>query len=262
MSDCCFGHHIEIPRKGFPPDFNDTAVAFFLGSNRQWAWKDWSEKEVTLFKKNWENVGKPEVVVHGCYLINIPSDREDVRDKSYIKLVQEMKQCESLGVKKYVLHPGVCKDHILGVKLLREGLRKAIAETEFVEILIENMTGTNKLACTFEQLDDIIIGLGPRARACMDTAHCWGAGIPIEDSLNTFEECVGLEKLGAIHLNDSRVKFDANLDRHANLWSGEISHEALDCFVLDPRIAGIPMILETPDNCVGILREKFKKLNR
>ena len=254
--ECCFGNHVGIPKKGLPEE-NHGAVAFFLGSNRQWAWKDWSDREVGIFKESWEKVGKPQVVVHGCYLINIPSEREDVREKSLIKLVQELKQCERLGVEKYVLHPGICKDHTLGVKLLREGLVKALSETKFVKILIENMTGTNKLACTFEQLDDIIDGLGDRVMACMDTAHCWGAGIKIEDSLNTYEECVGLEKLGAIHLNDSLVKFDANLDRHQNLWCGEIPAVCLDCFITDPRIEGIPMILETPDDCTGVLRDRL-----
>jgi apurinic endonuclease APN1 len=259
--ECSFGQHISIPRNGLPDGFDETAVAFFIGPNQNWAWRDWTDDEVETFKKSWEKCGKPEVVVHGCYLINLPSEKEEVRAKSYKKLVHELKQCDRLGVKKYVLHPGICKDHETGVQLLREGLKKALDTTNEVKILIENMTGTNKLACTFEQLDDIINGLGDRVMACVDTAHCWGAGISMPNTLNSFEECVGLDKLGAIHLNDSKVKFGANLDRHEDLWDGEINTE-LDCFIMDPRVEGVPMILETPSNCVPKLREWLSKVSK
>lgn len=261
-----FGCHVTIPRKGIITDTSLTAMAFFVSSNRQWVCSTWSPKEIQNFKdtlRDCPNLIDDTIIVHGCYLINLASDDSDVRRKSQIKLEQELQQCEELGLTRYVLHPGTCKDHSVGITRIRDGLLQALSRTKNIHILIENMTGTNKFCQTWEEWRDVIdMCDSPRITACLDTAHAWGAGWEMDEILDNFERYIGLEKLDAIHLNDSKATFHSNKDLHEDLLDGNIPTDFFRWFVFDPRIENIPAILETPTNCHPKLIKYIKCMDK
>lgn len=251
------GNHVssDYIKNGIPEDTPYTAMAFFLGAPQRWTPRKVSDKKWQKFKESLERcpkLKKENIVVHGCYLMNPASSREDVRIKTEKLFINELQTCELLGVGKYVFHPGCCEKGELShtVELIKKGL----VETKEVEILVENMTQTNRLCQTWEECKWVLDQVNnKRVKICLDTAHCWGAGkakgMVMETLLDDFERIVGIDNLGAVHLNDSKVNYGSNLDRHEDILKGNIPYIFWKNFLFDERVKNIPVILETPNDC-------------
>lgn len=263
-----FGCHIEIPKyKGLFQNTPLTAVAFFLQSPTVWKPPQWSEQEILRFDYSLKNITTKEtnrlesskIVVHGSYLINPASERQEVRDLSLTKFTDEVELCDKLKVGNYVFHPGVSKNTQQGLQLCVDLINRGLRSTKNVNILVENMTGTNKLCQNWKEVEWVISHLDSnyknRVGCCMDTAHCWGAGLHMNSLLNDFDNTVGIEYLKAIHLNDSKADFKSNRDLHENLFEGKINKDFWEIFIFDERVEKIPTILETPTNCFPILKQ-------
>jgi len=260
-----YGCHIEIPRKnGIIKDTPLTALAFFLGPPQGWKCSNWDDKIVKQFTSSLEkcdNIFSENIVVHGCYLINPASEREDVKIKSEKRFLEEVKLCDILNVGNYVFHPGTSKDTQKGLQKAVDLINLGVLETKHVNILVENMTKTNTLCQTWQEVEWVINHVADNTRVgnCLDTAHCWGAGeqkgMFMDTLLDDYDRIVGIKHLKAIHLNDSKVEYGSNKDRHEDILKGQIPKRFWNSFIFDKRVKTIPAILETPSNCHPVIRE-------
>jgi deoxyribonuclease-4 len=235
------------------------AVQIFVKSNRSWAVKPLTEDEIARFKARAEETGIRPVVGHTSYLLNLGSPDELLWEKSRDMLITELERCEALGIPWLVLHPGahVGSGEKAGLARVAEGLGEVHAATPGfrAQILLETTAGQGtSLGRTFEQLARIIelTEQGERLGVCLDTCHVFAAGYELRTAegyaatMEAFERTLGLERLKALHLNDSKGELGERKDRHEHIGKGHIGLEGFRNVLNDPRLAGLPGLLETP----------------
>jgi deoxyribonuclease IV len=237
-----------------------SAMQIFTKSNRSWLAKPITSDEIEAFKTAWETSNIQEIIVHAGYLINIGSGNPENEKKSTDALIDEVIRCEQLGIKYLVLHPGshtkiteeVCINKIIS------NLDYVIQKTESnVTILLETMAGQgSSIGRSFEQLHKIRALSSNKRKIgfCLDTCHIFAAGynIATEDgyrkTMEAFDSILGLENLKAIHVNDSKTKYNSHVDRHAPLGEGEIPLNIFKLLMNDSNLVDVPKILETPSD--------------
>ena len=264
-----YGMHVKIPKKGIK-DSPLTAMAFFVGPPQNWCCSVWDDSIVKTFKTSLEEsktLSSDKIVAHGCYLLNPSSANADVRNKTKKRFYEEILLCDKLNIGNYVFHPGTNKDTQKGLQMAVDLINFGLSETKNVSILVENMTKTNTLCQTWQEVEWVISHCDKiknekglfRVGNCLDTAHCWGAGnkkgMFMDTLLNDYDRIVGIQHLQAIHLNDSKVEYGSNKDRHEDLLKGKIPLSFWNSFIFDKRVKTIPTILETPSNCFPILHK-------
>jgi deoxyribonuclease-4 len=235
------------------------AVQVFVKSNRSWAVKPLTEGEIAQFRAKAEETGIRPVVGHTSYLLNLGSPDELLWEKSRNMLITELERCEALGIPWLVLHPGahVGSGEKIGLLRVAEGLGEVHAATLGfrTQILLETTAGQGtSLGHTFEQLARIIelTPQGERLGVCLDTCHVFAAGYELRTAegytatMEAFEQILGLERLKALHLNDSKGELGNRKDRHEHIGKGHIGLEGFRNVVNDPRLARLPGVLETP----------------
>lgn len=197
------------------------------------------------------------VIVHAPYIMNFAQPVPEKRDFAVEFLANEMKTMASVGFKYMVIHPGahLHLDVYDGLELISESIKRVLELTAFDDtmILLETMAGKgSECGKTFEEISEIIklLDYNPRIGVCLDTCHIHDAGYDIinnyEQVINDFDRIIGLDKLKAIHINDSKNECGSHKDRHENFGFGKIGFKALMRFVTDERFVNIPKILETP----------------
>ena len=201
-------------------------------------------------------IDESKIIVHAPYIINgANSVKEDIRDLAKRLIVQELVRTEAFGVKTMVLHPGahVGAGSEAGIQTLVDCLNEVFEEDGTnVRIAIETMAGKgSEIGRTFEEVAAIITTCkhSERLGVCLDTCHISDAGYDVskfDEVLSKFDSIIGLNRLLAIHVNDSKNPIGAHKDRHENIGYGTIGFDALCKVVHHPRLRGIPMILETP----------------
>ena len=206
-----------------------------------------------LMKKN--NIDIKNVVVHAPYLINLANaNNADNYNFSISFLKQEISRCEELGINKIVLHPG---SHVgagveVGIKNIINALNLVIREDQSVYICLETMSGKgSECGSSFEEIKEIIDGVkyNDKLLVCLDTCHMHDAGYDVSDFdklMKEFDETIGLDKLGCIHVNDSKNERGIKKDRHANIGYGNIGFDNLINIIYHPLLKSVPKILETP----------------
>lgn len=198
-----------------------------------------------------------EIVVHAPYIINLGSYKSNTFQLAVDFLQEEIRRTSYLGVNNIVLHPGAYtdKDVDYGIARIVEGLNEVLKNTSEtdVKIALETMAGKGtEIGRSFEEIARIIEGVEDNARlsVCLDTCHVHDAGYDIVDNLDgvleEFDRIVGLDRLGVIHLNDSKNPRGAGKDRHAPIGAGWIGFDAIKRVVDHEKLAHLPMILETP----------------
>ncbi|MBN1977025.1 MAG: deoxyribonuclease IV [Anaerolineae bacterium] len=235
------------------------AVQIFVKSNRSWAVKSLAEDEVAQFKAKAEETGIRPVVAHTSYLLNLGTPDGLLWEKSRNMLITELERCEALEVPWLVLHPGshVSSGEEAGLARVAQGLGEVHTVTPGfrAQILLETTAGQgDSLGHTFEQLARIIelTSQGERLGVCLDTCHVFAAGYELRTAegyaatLEAFDRALGLERLKALHLNDSKGGLGERKDRHEHIGKGHIGLEGFRNVVNDPRLAGLPGLLETP----------------
>ena len=237
-------------------EYGFDAVALFLRNQRQWRSPPLSEEAVQKFRLTRKRTGISPVVAHGSYLVNLAGLKE-IRRKSIVAVKNELARCGRLGVEYLVLHPGSREDAVRGMSLIADALNTVIETCEHSrpKILLENTAGAgNTIGRSFEQLAEILsqVDRPGRLGVCLDTCHIFAAGYDIrspreyELTMEQFDKIIGINRLGAIHANDSLGELGSHRDRHAHIGEGEIGLDGFSNFVNDPRLAKIPLILETP----------------
>lgn len=242
-----------------------TAVQVFVKSANQWAARPFAKGEAEAFRAAAAERGiERHVVAHASYLINIASADEALRSKSIEALREELARCATLGIRWLVLHPGSPKEsgRDAGIERVARALDAVLdaggehgARVEGTGVLLENTAGQgNVLGGRFEDLGAIVAAARCRDRlgVCFDTCHALAAGYEFRDAvsfdamLRSLDEAVGLPRLRAFHLNDSKGAIGGRLDRHEHIGRGEVGLEAFRLILNDLRFRDLPMVLETP----------------
>ena len=234
--------------------YNANTFMFYTGApqntNRASIDDSMTLSALELMKEN--NIDLKNVVVHAPYIVNPANNANFDFNVNFLK--QEIERVESLGVTKLVLHPGsyVKLTHDEGIKNIIDTLNQVIRKDMTVKILLETMSGKGtELGTKFDDLKYIIdnIEYSKNVGICLDTCHLNDAGYDIfkfDEILDEVDSKIGLEKVGCIHINDSKNLKSSHKDRHENIGLGTIGFDALINVIYNKRLDNIPKILETP----------------
>lgn len=207
--------------------------------------------------------GFGKLVAHGSYTMNLCTADPEARDFAAQLLCDDLRRMASLPENYYNFHPGshVGQGVDTGISQIVDALKKALAPNYPVTVLLETMAGKgSEVGGDFHHLRDIIDGVGSDyVGVCLDTCHVWDGGYDIvndlEGVLREFDSIIGLDKLKALHLNDSKNPLGSHKDRHACIGEGYLGAETFHNIVCHPLLSTLPMILETPNELPGYKRE-------
>lgn len=235
------------------------AVQIFTKSSRQWTAKPLGNEEVAHFKANQKETGITTVIAHDSYLLNLGSPDAALRKRSVTGFIDEMERCELLGVSHLVAHPGahVGAGEAAGIKTIAKSLdevHKACPKFRTAVTLEITAGQGSNLGYRFEQIAAIIDATkqGERLRVCFDTEHAFAAGYDLrtkegyDRTFTEFDETIGIDRLAAFHLNDSKKELNSRVDRHEEIGKGQLGVDAFRRLMNDKRFWGLPMCLETP----------------
>lgn len=231
-------------------------LAIFVRNQLRWRAPPLGEEAVAAFRRAQRKLRIRPLVAHGSYLINL-AGAGPVRRRSLAAIADELDRCDRLGVGLYVLHPGSAgrAGEEKGIARVADALNRVTARRRRVKVLLETTAGAgHTLGGTFEQLAEILARLDrPRCfGVCLDTCHVFAAGYDIRaprayrKTMRRLAAAVGTDRLKCIHLNDSLFGLGSHRDRHAHIGRGQIGLAGFVNVVNDPRLAEVPMILETP----------------
>lgn len=243
------------------------AFALFLKSQRKWENPPLQAEHLTGFmdgckehKYGYSKHTIPPIVPHGSYLVNLAHEDPARTKQAYDVFLEDLTRCARLGIRLYNFHPGNCatsetRSH--AITHLAKQLNKAHKDPSSGNVitLLETMTSsTNVIGATFEDLAETIDQIDDKERVgvCLDTCHVFAAGYDLrspeafKETIDNFDEIVGLKYLKAFHMNDSKAPLDSGRDLHANIGTGFLGLRAFHNIMNEPRFWGLPMILETP----------------
>ena len=258
------GAHLSIG--GGLPRAVDRAVAtrcealqIFTKSAGQWRARVLPQDEIVLFRRRVSETGIQPVIAHNSYLINIAAAAPPLREQSLAALIDEYDRAESLGLMGLVMHPGsyTTGTEGEGLRLIAQGLRTLLRTRRRggPMILLEHTAGQGtNLGHRFEHLATILELLdgSPRVGVCLDSCHLLAAGYDIcsedgyRETFDAFARIVGIERIKAFHLNDSKKPCGSRVDRHEHIGKGCLGLDPFRRLVNDARFTGLPMLLETP----------------
>ena len=241
-----------------------TTFAFFTRNPRGGAPVKFEEADVQALL---DYVGRAEcgpLVVHAPYTLNLCSAKEDVVSFGRRAMREDILRLERIPGTLFNFHPGshVKQGTDLGISLIAEGLDEVLEEGLSTRVLLETMAGKgSEVGRTFEELARIIEGAkcGDMLGVCLDTCHVFDAGYDIvgdlDGVLDEFDRVLGLDRLCALHLNDSKNDLGSHKDRHEKLGQGHIGYDTFRNVVRNERLRHLPMILETPNDLCGYAAE-------
>lgn len=205
-----------------------------------------------------------KMVAHAPYTLNPCSDNPATREFAEMVFVDDLKRMEYVPHNYYNFHPGshVGQGVEVGIKLIAELLDKVLSKEQTTMVLLETMSGKgSEVGAKFEELQQIIsrVKLSEKLGVCLDTCHVYSAGYDIVGNLDgvltEFDDIIGLDKLKAIHLNDSKMPFASHKDRHEKIGQGTIGLNAIVRIINHENLKELPFILETPNDLTGWAQE-------
>ena len=238
--------------------------AFFTRNPRGGQAKEIKQEDVEkyLAYAKGHNFGK--LVAHAPYTMNLCAAKEDIRNFSREMLADDMKRMEYTPGNYYNFHPGahVGQGAEAGIELVADALNSILEKEQSTTVLLETMAGKgSEVGRNFEELREIIdrVELKEKLGVCFDTCHVWDGGYDIVNDLDgvltEFDKVIGLDRLCAVHFNDSMNDLCSHKDRHQKIGEGKIGLEAMKRVTLHPVLAGKPFILETPNDDEGYAKE-------
>lgn len=228
---------------------------FFTRNPRGGKAKAIDPADVASFRTYAAEQGIERILAHAPYTLNPASATEKTRDFARMALAEDLARMENTPGQLYNMHPGshVGQGVDVGIDLIAAALDEALRSEQTTTLLLETMAGKgSEIGGRFEELAAIIerVGLRDKVGVCLDTCHVWDAGYDIAGDLDgvlrEFDEVVGLDRLRAVHLNDSLNPRGARKDRHARIGEGFIGFEALSAVTRHPLLRDLPFYLETP----------------
>ena len=257
-----FGSHLSIAG-GYHKAVDAAArlefdcVQIFTKNNNQWRAKPLTEDDEQRFRAALERTGVKHPIAHDSYLINLASPDEELWRKSIDALVVELERADRLGIAHVVAHPGahVGSGEDVGLERIAAALDIVFERTPLpTTVALETTAGQgSNLGHRFEHLARIIelCSRPERLTVCMDTCHVFAAGYPLAPkrefrrTMRSFDKVVGLDRLVAIHANDSKKELGSRVDRHEHIGKGCLGLEPFLYLVNDRRLRSVPMYLET-----------------
>lgn len=238
--------------------------AFFTRNPRGGKAKEIDPTDAERLRSLMEEHHFGKLVAHAPYTMNVCAAKSDIREFSWNILKDDMERMEYLPGNYYNFHPGahVGQGAEEAIPVIADALNHAIKPTQSTVVLLETMAGKgSEVGRNFKELERIIelVDCKDKIGVCFDTCHTWDGGYDLVEDLDgvlhTFDQIIGLDRLKAVHLNDSMNVRDSHKDRHQKIGEGEIGAEALKRIVTHPLLAGRPFILETPNDDAGYARE-------
>jgi deoxyribonuclease-4 len=233
-------------------------IQIFLKNSSQWRGKRLTMEDRDRYARRQEESGISPVMAHCSYLINLASPEPALYERSTAAFMEEMERANFLGVPYLILHPGAHRGagEAIGIARVVAALNRALETVSPpVMILVENTAGQGScIGHSFEHLAQIQDGVRAPERVgfCLDTCHLFAAGYDIRTesgyrrSMRVFGRLIGLDRIQAFHVNDSKTELGGRVDRHAHIGKGFIGLEAFSSLINDRRFAAVPKILETP----------------
>jgi len=267
--DMLIGNHLSAS-KGYAAmgkaalALDANTFAFFTRNPRGGKAKEIDEKDVEKFLNFAKEHEFSKIVAHAPYTMNLCAAKEDVRSFSKEMLFDDLRRMEYTPGNYYNFHPGshVGQGADTGIELIAEALNEALKPDQTTTVLLETMAGKGtEVGRNFEELREILdrVELKEKMGVCLDTCHVWDSGYDIvndlEGVLKEFDRVIGLDRLKAVHFNDSMNDCGSHKDRHARIGEGKIGAEAMRHVAVHPLLEGRPFILETPNDDEGYKRE-------
>ena len=238
--------------------------AFFTRNPRGGKAKEINPSDVEAFLQLAQEQGLQRLVAHAPYTLNPCSADPDLREFARNTFADDLKRMEYTPGNYYNFHPGshVKQGTETGITFIAEMLNGVLTEEQTTTVLLETMSGKGtEVGRNFEELRAILdrVECQEKMGVCLDTCHVWDGGYDIVNDLDgvlaEFDRIIGLERLKAIHLNDSLNDLGSHKDRHARIGEGKIGLEALVRVINHPELRELPFILETPNDDAGYARE-------
>jgi deoxyribonuclease-4 len=233
------------------------AIQIFNQNPRAWRPTVYSEEQVEAFHAAMASSRVEALLIHAVYLLNAASEDAEIRDKTRASLIASLRAGDALGAHAVVLHAGSAKTGEVAPAIARAGkvIAEALAESDRCALHLENTAGAGgTLGRSFHELAALFEAAGGSERLglCLDSCHLLASGFDIrteEGMAAVLDDCVdlvGLDRLGSLHLNDSQTPLGSNRDRHASVGEGELGRAGCSVFLSEPRLDGLPCVLETP----------------
>ena len=238
---------------------------FFTRNPRGGKAKDIDPADIAAFNRLAEEAGINTILAHAPYTLNPASAKPETRKFAIQTLADDLMRMENTPNQMYNMHPGahVGQGVDKGIELIAEALDQVLLPEQTTTLLLETMAGKgSEIGGKFEELAQIIerVDLSEHVGVCLDTCHIWDGGYDIGGSLDAvledFDRVIGLDRLKAIHLNDSKNPLASHKDRHEVIGGGQIGLDALVAVTEHPALCELPFFLETPHNeLVGYAEE-------
>ena len=237
---------------------------YFTRNPRGGKAKDIDEKDILALRKLMEENKFAKILAHAPYTLNGCSADESTRQFATEMMADDLERLKYLPTSLYNFHPGshVKQGVDVGINYIVEMLNKVLKPEHTTIVLLETMAGKGtEVGRTFEEIAEIIsrVELKEKMGVRLDTCHVYDAGYDIVNDLDgvleEFDRIIGLDRLHAIHLNDSKNPFNSHKDRHEKIGEGEIGFEAIKKIINHPKLKNIPFFLETPNELDGYAKE-------
>ncbi|MCL2035420.1 MAG: deoxyribonuclease IV [Oscillospiraceae bacterium] len=237
---------------------------FFTRNPRGGNAKEIDTCDIAMFMRYCEENGIGRILAHASYTMNLCSDKEGIQKFSIEMLSDDLARMEHLPGNLYNFHPGshVGQGADAGIQLIADALNLVLTPEQSTTVLLETMAGKgSEIGGRFEELRSIIdkVKLNGKLGVCLDTCHVNDAGYDVtnhlDDVLCEFDKVIGLERLFAIHLNDSKNPFKSHKDRHEVIGGGTIGIDAIAKIINHKKLRGLPFLLETPNELDGYAKE-------
>lgn len=238
--------------------------AFFTRNPRGGAAKAIDPRDAAALRTILERNSFGRLVAHAPYTLNPCSDKPNVREFAKVCMREDLQRMEFLPGNYYNFHPGshVGQGSEAGIRMITELLNEILSPQQSTVVLLETMAGKgSEIGGRFEEIAAIIEGVNLKDKigVCMDSCHVSDAGYDIindpDGMLAEFDRIIGLDYLKALHINDSKNPPASHKDRHEKIGEGTIGLDAISRFINHPKLAGLPCILETPNEFEGYKKE-------
>ena len=237
--------------------------AFFTRNPRGSKAKQEDPADAAAASKALTELGFGKLVAHGAYTMNLCTKEPEARAFAASVLEDDLRRMAAVPGQFYNFHPGshVGQGVEAGIEQISAALKNALRHGYPVTVLLETMAGKgSEIGGNFRQLRDILDAVGdPAMGVCLDSCHVYDGGYDIVNDLDgvlaEFDRVIGLDRLKALHLNDSKNPFESHKDRHELLGEGSLGLETFRAIINHPALKGKPMILETPNELPGYKKE-------
>ncbi|HAE91593.1 MAG TPA: endonuclease IV [Tissierella sp.] len=237
---------------------------FFTRNPRGGKAKEIDMEDINKLKQIIEEYKFAPIFAHGAYTMNLASNKKETREFANMILKDDLERLKLIPNTYYIFHPGshVGQGSETGIELIVNALNEAIDENNNTIVLLEGMSGKGtEIGRSMEELKAIIDGVNYNENLgiCIDSCHLYSSGYDIVNDLDgvleEIDNIIGLDRVKAVHLNDSKVEFNSNKDRHEVIGEGTIGLEAIINIINHPLLKNLPFNLETPNELDGYKKE-------